>query len=215
MGNATRDIILRTLRGRSQCSVMDLAEAAGISPVSVRHHLANLQADGLVEVDEVKHGVGRPRHVFKLTEAALELFPARYLRLTSRLLAEIKDSMDPGKVEQLFSAVAASMAAEYARKLERLPFKARVQKLAELLSLEGFEAEVERQGDRVTIRELACPYFKMSREHPEVCLIDRDFIATALSLPVERVTCLLHGDADCSFSLPINAEIAEAMPNER
>jgi len=36
------------MRARGRCTVTDLAEASGVSPVSVRHHLANLQAEGLV-----------------------------------------------------------------------------------------------------------------------------------------------------------------------
>ena len=48
----------------------ELAQAAAISPDSVRHHLSNHQAEGLVTLEEIKHGVGRPHHVFSLTEKA-------------------------------------------------------------------------------------------------------------------------------------------------
>jgi DeoR family suf operon transcriptional repressor len=183
--------------------VNDLAEASGVSPVSVRHHLANLQAENLVEAEEVKHGVGRPRLVFALSDTALEMFPSRYFRLTNRILEEIKDTMQPGAVRQLFASVASTMAADYAGQLEGLPLEERLERLIELLSNEGYEAELEGHGDSVTIRELSCPYYRMGREHPEVCVIDQTFIATSLSLPVERVTCLLDGDSHCSFSIPV------------
>jgi len=89
MNHSTRDVILRTLRSRGKCAVKELADAARISPVSVRHHLSNLQAEGLVEIEEIRHGVGRPRQVFSLTDRAMDLFPSRYFSLTHRLLGEI------------------------------------------------------------------------------------------------------------------------------
>ncbi len=86
----------------------ELAAASDVSPVSVRHHLSNLQAESLVAVEDERHGVGRPRQLFSLTETGLDLFPSRYVRLTNRLLDEIKESIPAGKVEELFSGVAST-----------------------------------------------------------------------------------------------------------
>ena len=201
MTNGTRDIILRTLRAEGKCSVKDLAEAASVSPVSVRHHIAQLQAQGLISVEEMRHGVGRPRHMYSLTEQALELFPTRYLRLTNRLIEGIKESMPEGKVLELFAAVAANMADAYAQELKGLPLKERMQRLTEMLTEEGFDADFEEQEKAWVIRELSCPYLQVGLQHPEVCHVDHVFIATALSLPVERVSCLLKGDAHCTYKV--------------
>jgi DeoR family suf operon transcriptional repressor len=203
MTSPTRDIILRTLKTRGKCTVVALAEASRVSPVSVRHHLANLQAESLVAVVDERHGVGRPRQLFSLTESGLDLFPSRYVRLTNRLLDEIKESIPAGKVEQLFSGVASTMAADVARRLEGLPLEQRLERMVELLAEEGFDAQIERQGGRILIREVSCPYFRIGRMHPEVCTVDQAFIATALSLPVERVTCQLQGADTCTFAVAL------------
>ena len=203
MASVTRESILRTLRSRGGCTVKDLAGAAGISPISVRHHLSSLQADGLIHQEEVRHGVGRPYHLFTLTDQARELFPTRYFRLTNRLLGEIKDVMPDGSIEGLLSGVAESMAHDYASQLQGLSFERRLDRLTELLDEEGFSAEIERRSDEIIIRELSCPYFQVGQQHPEVCMIDQAFIAQALALPVERVRCLLEGDAHCAFSIPL------------
>ena len=205
MASETREIILKTLRARGSCTVKDLADAAGISPVSVRHHLSSLQADDLIEAEEVRHGVGRPRHVFSLTEGGYELFPTRYYRLTNRLLGELKEALPNQSVETLLSGVADSMAEDYAGQLDGKKKKKRLARLVDLLNEEGFNADIERQGDDVILRELSCPYFHVGQSHPEVCMIDQAFIARALSLPVERVRCLLDGDAHCAFTIPIEA----------
>src|SRR5512136_840921 len=203
MTSPTREVILRTLRARTKCSVSELAKAARVSPVSVRHHLANLQAESLVAVEDERHGVGRPRQLFSLTESGLDLFPSRYVRLTNRLLDEIKESIPGGKVEQLFSGVASTMAADVARRLEGLPLEQRLERMVELLAEEGFDAQIERQGGRILIREVSCPYYRIGRMHPEVCTVDQAFIATALSLPVERVTCQLQGADTCTFAVAL------------
>jgi DeoR family suf operon transcriptional repressor len=201
MATQTRDIILRTLRARGKCTVNELAEASLVSPVSVRHHLANLQAENFVAVEDERHGVGRPRQLFSLTEAGLDLFPSRYVRLTNRLLDEIKESTPAGKVDQLFTGVASTMAADVALHLEGLPLEQRLERMVKLLAEEGFDAQIERQEGRILIRELSCPYFRIGREHPEVCTVDQAFIAAALSLPVERVACQLQGADTCTFAV--------------
>lgn len=201
MGSETRDVILRTLRANGRCTVKELADAAGISPVSVRHHLSALQADDLIHSEEVRHGVGRPLHVYSLTEEAHELFPTRYFRLTNRLLGEIKENLTDEALQLLLSNVADSMASAYASQLEGLPLEPRLRRLVELLDEEGFSAEVERRGGELMIREMSCPYFQVGVQHPEVCTIDQAFIAKALSLPVARVRCVLDGDAHCAFSV--------------
>ena len=65
---STRERILDVLHSNPRSSINDLAEAVGINAISVRHHLNNLEADGLIQYDEERHGVGRPRLVYSLTE---------------------------------------------------------------------------------------------------------------------------------------------------
>jgi DeoR family suf operon transcriptional repressor len=194
--------------------VKDLAKAARVSPVSVRHHLSNLEEEGLVAIEEVRHGVGRPHHVFSLTEDALELFPARYYRLANRLLGEMKDSLPEGSVDTLFHHIADDLVGQFKSKLEGLPLEARLMRLAELLKDEGFEIEVETGVGEVLIKEMTCPYLHVGREHPEVCLIDRHLIAAALGLPVERVAWLLEGDRHCTYAVRLDDDLMEVQTND-
>ena len=63
---STRDRIVQTLLNHPKSTINDLAEAVGINGISVRHHLNSLLAEALVIVEEVRHGVGRPRQVYLL-----------------------------------------------------------------------------------------------------------------------------------------------------
>jgi len=45
---STRERILQTLLRQPRTTINTLAEAVGINPISVRHHLTNLQVEGLI-----------------------------------------------------------------------------------------------------------------------------------------------------------------------
>jgi len=211
MSTRTRETILRTLRAQGKCTVKELAAAAGVSPVSVRHHLTHVLGEGLVTAEEVRHGVGRPRLLYSLTETGQELFPSRYLQFANRLVEEMKGNLPQDQVAAMFNGVASSMAAGVARELDGLPWEARLRRLAEILSSEGFEAEVEQRDDQVVIRERSCPYFQIGQRHREVCTIDQGIIARALSVPAERVSCLLDGDMNCTFTVNLRPNFLEVV----
>src|SRR5574342_1238864 len=100
---STKDKILQTLLRKPKITINELADAVGINPISVRHHLTNLQMEGLIAADEERHGVGRLRLVYSLTDDGMERFPTKYLRLTTRLLAQMKETMPAPVVAKLFN----------------------------------------------------------------------------------------------------------------
>jgi predicted ArsR family transcriptional regulator len=60
-----------------------LAKAVEINSISVRHHLTNLLAEGLIQAQKKRHGVGRPRLVYSLTETGVEKFPTIVLEFAN------------------------------------------------------------------------------------------------------------------------------------
>jgi predicted ArsR family transcriptional regulator len=196
---STRDRILQTLLRQPRRTITELAEAVGINPISVRHHLSNLQVEGLVAFEEERHGVGRPRLVYMLTEAGMEHFPTRYLRLTTRLLAQMKESMPGPVVAKLFSQVAEDLAREHADQVRGLGMEERLEFVKGLLAEEGFTVEWEKQGDEYHIHEISCPYYQIGVNHPEVCAVDQALISRMLALPAEKVQCMLNGNAHCTY----------------
>ena len=196
---STRERIMQTLLRRPRRTITELAEAVGINPISVRHHLSNLQVDGLVASEEERHGVGRPRLVYMLTEAGMEKFPTRYLRLTTRLLAQMKESMPGPVVTQLFSQVAEGLADEYVDQVRGLGMEERLDFVKDLLAEEGFTVDWEKQGEEYHIHEISCPYYQIGVNHPEVSAVDQALISRMLALPAEKVQCVLSGSAHCTY----------------
>ena len=196
---ATRDEIINTLRRRGSASVNELADTTGVTPVSIRHHLSSLQAEGLVTAAESHSGVGRPKLLYSLTQAAIERFPTKYLRLTDRLLDEMKATLPSPVIESIFAAMAQGIAADHASKLEGKALDEKMTLLVELLGEEGFMAEWNKVGESYQLTEYNCPYFMIGQRHPEVCTIDQTLISRMLSRPVAKSTCLLNGDPHCVF----------------
>ena len=196
---STKDKILQTLLRRPKITINDLAEAVGINPISVRHHLTNLQMEGLIAADEERHGVGRPRLVYSLTEDGMEKFPTKYFRLTTRLLAQMKDSMPGPVVANLFSQIAEDMASEYSDQMKGLSMEERLDFVKEMLAQEGFTVEWEKKGSEYQIHEISCPYYQIGVAHPEVCTVDQTLISRMLALPANKVQCILDGGTHCTY----------------
>ncbi len=196
---STRDRILQTLLRRPRLTIIELAEAVGINPISVRHHISNLQIESLVTTDEERHGVGRPRLVYFLTEDGLEKFPTRYLRLTTRLLTQMKDKFSQPILNEMFRELATTMASEYAGELKNLNVEDRLNMMRVLLANEGFVIEWEKQGTHYLIHEISCPYLQVGQRHPEVCTVDQTLISIMLSVPAAKIQCILTGANQCTY----------------
>ena len=194
---------MHTLLSHPGSSILELAEKVGINAISVRHHLSSLQADGLVTADEERHGVGRPRMVYSLTERGMEKFPTRYLNFTNRLLDQIKGSLPEQTVKKIFDQMAQDLASDHANRAAKLPIEERLNYVKEVLSKEGFSVNWEKKGEQYEIFEIACPYFQVSQNHPEICAVDQKLISTVLSVPIEKIKCVLQGDKHCSYMIQL------------
>lgn len=196
---STKERILQTLLRRPKLTINDLAEAVEINPISVRHHLSNLEKEGLIAAEEERHGVGRPRLVYSLTEDGMERFPTKYLRLTTRLLAQMKESMPGPVVAQLFNQVAEDLANQYAADIKGLSMEERLDFVKELLAQEGFTVEWEMKDGKYEIHEISCPYYQIGVAHPEVCTMDQTLISKMLAVPANKVQCILSGGSHCTY----------------
>ena len=196
---STKDKILQTLLRKPKITINELAEAVGINAISVRHHLTNLQMEGLIEANEERHGVGRPRLVYSLTEDGMERFPTKYLRLTTRLLAQMKETMPAPVVSRLFNQIAEDLASEYTSQIKGMSMEERLEFVKDLLAQEGFTVEWEKKGGQYQIHEISCPYYQIGVAHPEVCTVDQTLISKMLALPASKVQCILDGGAFCTY----------------
>ena len=203
----TRQQVLDNLLKRRRCTINELAEAVEINPISVRHHIGRLEAEGLVDSEEERHGVGRPRRVYFLTEAGLETFPTRTLHFTKQLLSQMKESLPEATVNKVFAGMADELTRSHRGELElqKLNLDERLDLIKEWLGHEGFSVQIEQDEHEVRIHETSCPYYHVGQAHSEVCNIDKALISEVLAASPERTTCLLDGDSHCTYVVPLDA----------
>lgn len=198
---STRETILETLLNRQRCSINELAEVVKINPISVRHHIARLEAEGAVSSEEIRHGVGRPRRMYYLTKKGMEKFPSRYLNLSLRLVDKLKETLPEHSLETLFREMGSGMAESEVKDIDfsKLNLSERVEMTRKVLINEGFNVQVSQKDGDFHILETSCPYVHIGKEHPEICIVDETLISTMLNAPVQKTECILNGDGQCIY----------------
>jgi DeoR family suf operon transcriptional repressor len=212
-----RNLVLDTLLKRQRCTINDLAEVADINPISMRHHIAKLEAEGLVSTEVVRKGVGRPHHVYFLTNAGMEKFPQRYLSLSIRILEQLKETLPQKTVKKLFKEIASNMVDDHTAQvnLMELDLEERVELITQLLQTEGFSIEISEIQDGVRIKESSCPYKHVGQDHPEICLVDETIIEKVLDTEIEKTHCVLNGDPFCAYIARMPKLISEIKISEK
>ena len=77
----TKERIFDQLLLLQNATISQLSELLHISEISVRHHLMSLEEEGVISSSEQRHGVGRPRFVYRLTEKGYQNAPTDYLKI--------------------------------------------------------------------------------------------------------------------------------------
>ncbi|MDK2981042.1 MAG: hypothetical protein PWQ55_1389 [Chloroflexota bacterium] len=196
---STREKVLQTLATNPRSTIVEIADSVGINAISVRHHLTSLQASNLVSAEEERHGVGRPRLVYFLTEKGMEKFPTRYFRLTNHLLGEIKESLPEEEVRKLFRKMADRISEEYEPVLKEMNPEERLELLKDVMAQEGYELSWEKSGSAYSISEVSCPFYQIGKEHPEICLFDKSLVSNMLCVPASKVKHLKKSESHCAF----------------
>ena len=171
----SRARVIELLR-REPCSVAVVAAHLEISDVAARHHLQVLERDGFVATETVKGaGRGRPSLRYALTEQARRLFPDNSAQLANELLDYLGDEHGRSELQRFLRWRSERHSSRYAEVLdgaEGIP--ERVQRLADVLSEDGFasSAEVVTTPDGATVLELRqehCAIKAVAEQHPELC----------------------------------------------
>jgi iron-sulfur cluster biosynthesis transcriptional regulator SufR len=195
--------ILTELKKTGGLTCKDLAESLNITSMGVRRHLIILERDGLVRYKTVRRGLGRPSHVYQLTEQADELFPKSYGQLTNELLSYVELLDGKEKVKDLFEQRAQRRIREAQTRLGGLSLPEKVVELARILTESGYLAEAERVDDHTFfLREYNCAIHLVAQRFPQACGSELDFIRTVLpEANVEREHHIAQGGSYCGYRI--------------
>jgi predicted ArsR family transcriptional regulator len=155
----------------------------------------------------IRHGVGRPRHVYDVTDAAQDLFPTNYDGLASGLLAAIRSIGGEDLVDDVFEERRRLPRDRLRQRMaERLPPKAplldRTRELAVIQDEQGYLAEAVVGTDGVIrLVERNCAIHRVSSEHAAACQAELELFRELLGTDVQRETHIATGDRCCSYRI--------------
>ena len=197
---STRQEILDILRQGRQATVEDLAERLELTPMTIRHHLNVLQAQGLVEALKVRRlqTVGRPRLVYTLTQAADELFPQAYGELARHLLGEIIERESQAQMEQVLQGTAGRIAREAPPPVPGQSFEERLDQVCDYLGKLGFLFTWTEMDQGYLLTNANCPYRRVAQDHAEVCGLDTLLLQRLLGVEPKPLGQLRDGAESCA-----------------
>ncbi len=198
MQSTTRQEILALLQRKGKVTVKDLSQELGITTTGIRQQLVALERDGLINYQEIRRGVGRPRFVYSLSEEAESLFPRSYDVLAEGLIAGLKAMGAAKKLAAIFSKMAEARAARYIQRTEGKSLLDRVVETVRILEETGTPADWEETPGQYLIHVRSCPYPRVARHHPEVCDLEIEFVARLLGAKVAVTQHAFDGHDHCT-----------------
>jgi predicted ArsR family transcriptional regulator len=187
--------LLDLLRITGPLGVSELADAA----TAVRQRLTRLMSQNSIQRESTRHGRGRPRHRYWLTEKGLSLTGSNFTDLAMTLWKEISQSNDPELRRQTMRRIAQALATGYANQIQGLTAEERMRSLATLLQQRRIPTSVETNEQGAVLTEHACPYPNLAEQDREICNMERMMFSELLGQNVELTQCRLQGGSECRF----------------
>jgi predicted ArsR family transcriptional regulator len=209
--------VLYALRTAGPAAPDQIADRVGASRTGVLQQLRTLETAGLVSRSLSRHGVGRPRHVYDLTPAAQELFPANYGALAQSFLTAIRSIGGEALINEVFQARRLQLKNRLSDRLdERLPSSAslwdRVREVASYQDETGYLGRATRDPDgTIRLCEHNCAISGVSGPYPIACQEELELFGEVLGATVTRERHIASGDRSCTYRVePLNREGMDA-----
>lgn len=201
--------LLDLIKRRGTLSLDEATEATGLTRTTLREHFSQLERDGYISREYVRHGPGRPSLQYQLSEGGEFLFPSREPEMLRDLIRYLK-------YRGLESLVEAFFRQYWERRLDKAEqlfadhpgadTSSRLELLSGMLEEEGFMPEVSRNPDsgEPCIRECNCPFREVIKETDLPCRLEMEFYKSLFEEDIKRDLYIPNGDHACSYAIPSN-----------
>lgn len=207
---STKQDILQHLLKQGQASAQDLANDLGISPQAIRRHLKDLEDEGLIQYHNVQVGMGRPQHLYQLSESGRQQFPSRHDEFAVDLLDTLAETLTQEQMKTILRKQWQRKAMEYRDRLGKGPLAERLEGLVKLRQAEGYMAEYHPVEDtnssavgvpsRFILTEYNCAISNVAKSFPGVCDHELEMFSLALGeCQVERTHWVINGEHRCGY----------------
>jgi predicted ArsR family transcriptional regulator len=197
----TRTSLLERVVELGGATVAQLSNELDISDATVRRHLDRLEAEGLLQVEALRRGPGRPSYLYRATDTGVRAVRDHTPELAERLLSE----MARLQIEKsaLSEALSDQVADAHRAEVPDGSLEQRVDAVVVALRPEGILDHWQRNGDELKLVNNACPYLGAATTNSCVCDADRLVIEKLLGVEVEQTLRLAEGDDGCVYIVPL------------
>ena len=213
--SSPRADLVRILRQHGPLDSAAIARLYGARVQSVRPQLDWLQANHYVEVESVRAGVGRPRHRYRLTARADEMFPKDYRELVVELVESAATQGEVELVRNVFQRRDFRLESEIRPFLLGRSLEEKLEVICQALTRRGFMASFNPTDGGFLIEARNCPVSAVAEVTDVPCNCERDMIGRLLGgkVVVESVKRLPLDDELCTYAVIPSEPIAESTDN--
>jgi len=197
----TRTSLLERVVELGGATVAQLSNELDISAATVRRHLDPLEAEGLLQIEALRRGPGRPSYLYRATDSGVRTVRDHTPELAERLLSE----MVRLQIEQstISEALADQVADAHRSEVPSGSLEQRVDAVVDALRPEGILDHWQRTESELQLVNNACPYIGAANTSSCVCDADRLAIEKLLGVEVEQTERLATGDDGCVYIIPL------------
>ncbi len=194
-----RGDLLILLKRAGALTAKELSERLGLSPNAVRHHLKELEAEGVIAYRREQRGVGAPTYAWHLSPAGEALFPQRYKETLTHMLDAVAALAGREAVVAALESYYEQLGARLEPELAGAAPEERMRRLAEVRTADGYMAEGQASFCCGTLTEHHCAIRAVAERYPEVCEAEARFVGRILGGKVERRLHVLSGAPACEY----------------
>lgn len=199
----TKESILYQFFLLRKATISQLSEILSVSEISIRHHLIRLEAEGILTSTEERHGVGRPRFVYSLTEKGFQNAPTNPSKISDQALFTIKRFLGTDTLLQLFRQIGRDLARTYTSTLDAESQDEMLAQITDTLTKDGFIFSWAKSEEKYTLQIHHCPFHYLGQNHPEVCTINHALLESLIQHPLSHDTRILNGDLACTYTYEV------------
>ncbi len=198
---STKQNILQFFLKKGQGTATQLAKALDLSSQAIRRHLSELEAEGLVEYNSVQQSMGRPQHIYQLSQKGKSLFPHRYGEFAVSFMDTLIETVGEEGVSEVLEKQWQRKAQKYRDRVGDGNLKDRVSKLVQIRQEEGYMAELHQQSQQnFVLTEYNCAISEVAESYPSVCGHELEMFSAILpDCNVERTHWLNDGEHRCGY----------------
>ena len=208
---STKQNILQYLLKQNRATAKQLAADLKISTQAVRRHLNELEAEGLINYDSVQRKMGRPQHMYQLTDNGRDrLSPQKYGEFAVSFLDTLAETVGKEQVSKVLEKQWQRKAAEYRDRLGEGTLPQRIAKLVQLRKDEGYMAELHQvasnEREEFILFEHNCAISEVAESYPSICGHELEMFAAILpDCIVKRTHWINDGEHQCGYSITISS----------